>query len=396
MNLGIYIHIPFCKSKCSYCDFLSFVPKSEDEKNRYVDYLIKEIGLYSKLYGKRCVDSIYFGGGTPSLIGTKNVNRIMEAIYSGFNVLDHSENTLEINPGTTDEHLYKEIYKTGINRASLGLQTSDDRIIKTLNRTSSFKDFLKAVNELKESGIKNISADLMLSLPGNTEERELKDAKLISELGINHISAYSLIVHENTPIYEDIKNKKLILPSEDEERKSYHDLSNFLSEIGYERYEISNFAKSGFESRHNKKYWNLDEYLAFGIGASAFIEGERRKNFSNLKYYYEALDRKELPYRVEYVLDLSDKMSEYSFLNIRTKDGISLEKFNERFNREFFDVFNLEKHCDSGLIKIEKGHVVLTEKGMDLSNLVEIDLLLWICFKIKNQGIRFIVSTQTL
>lgn len=376
MNLGIYIHIPFCKSKCSYCDFLSFVPKSEDEKNRYVDYLIKEIGLYSKLYGKRCVDSIYFGGGTPSLIGTKNVNRIMEAIYSGFNVLDHSENTLEINPGTTDEHLYKEIYKTGINRASLGLQTSDDRIIKTLNRTSSFKDFLKAVNELKESGIKNISADLMLSLPGNTEERELKDAKLISELGINHISAYSLIVHENTPIYEDIKNKKLILPSEDEERKSYHDLSNFLSEIGYERYEISNFAKSGFESRHNKKYWNLDEYLAFGIGASAFIEGERRKNFSNLKYYYEALDRIELPYRVEYVLDLSDKMSEYSFLNIRTKDGISLEKFNERFNREFFDVFNLEKHYDSGLIKIEKGHVVLTEKGMDLSNLVEIDLLL--------------------
>lgn len=376
MDLGIYIHIPFCKSKCSYCDFLSFVPKSEDEKNRYVDYLIKEIGLYSKLYGKRCVDSIYFGGGTPSLIGTKNVNRIMEAIYSGFNVLDHSENTLEINPGTTDEHLYKEIYKTGINRASLGLQSSDDRIIKTLNRTSSFKDFLKAVNELKESGIKNISADLMLSLPGNTEERELKDAKLISELGINHISAYSLIVHENTPIYEDIKNKKLILPSEDEERKSYHDLSNFLSEIGYERYEISNFAKSGFESRHNKKYWNLDEYLALGIGASAFIEGERRKNFSNLKYYYEALDRKELPYRVEYVLDLSDKMSEYSFLNIRTKDGISLEKFNERFNREFFDVFNLEKHCDSGLIKIEKGHVVLTEKGMDLSNLVEIDLLL--------------------
>lgn len=376
MNLGIYIHIPFCKSKCSYCDFLSFVPKSEDEKNRYVDYLIKEIGLYSKLYGKRCVDSIYFGGGTPSLIGTKNVNRIMEAIYSGFNVLDHSENTLEINPGTTDEHLYKEIYKTGINRASLGLQTSDDRIIKTLNRTSSFKDFLKAVNELKESGIKNISADLMLSLPGNTEERELKDAKLISELGINHISAYSLIVHENTPIYEDIKNKKLILPSEDEERKSYHDLSNFLSEIGYDRYEISNFAKSSFESRHNKKYWNLDEYLAFGIGASAFIEGERRKNFSNLKYYYEALERKELPYRVEYVLDLSDKMSEYSFLNIRTKDGISLEKFNERFNREFFDVFNLEKHCDSGLIKIEKGHVVLTEKGMDLSNLVEIDLLL--------------------
>lgn len=376
MNLGIYIHIPFCKSKCSYCDFLSFVPKSEDEKNRYVDYLIKEIGLYSKLYGKRCVDSIYFGGGTPSLIGTKNVNRIMEAIYSGFNVLDHSENTLEINPGTTDEYLYKEIYKTGINRASLGLQTSDDRIIKTLNRTSSFKDFLKAVNELKESGIKNISADLMLSLPGNTEERELKDAKLISELGINHISAYSLIVHENTPIYEDIKNKKLILPSEDEERKSYHDLSNFLSEIGYERYEISNFAKSGFESRHNKKYWNLDEHLAFGIGASAFIEGERRKNFSNLKYYYEALDRKELPYRVEYVLDLSDKMSEYSFLNIRTKDGISLEKFNERFNREFFDVFNLEKHYDSGLIKIEKGHVVLTEKGMDLSNLVEVDLIL--------------------
>ena len=376
MNLGIYIHIPFCKSKCSYCDFLSFVPKNEDEKNKYVDYLIKEINLYSKLYGKRCVDSIYFGGGTPSLIGTKNVNRIMEAIYNGFNVSDDSENTLEINPGTTDEHLYKEIYKTGINRASLGLQTSDDRIIKTLNRTSSFKDFLKAVNELKESGIKNISADLMLSLPGNTEERELKDAKMISELGINHISAYSLIVHENTPIYEDIKNKKLILPSEDKERKSYHDISKFLSELGYERYEISNFAKPSFESRHNRKYWNLDEYLAFGIGAAAFIEDERRKNFSNIKYYYEALENNKLPYRVEYVLDINDKMSEYSFLNIRTKEGISLEKFKERFNREFFDVFDLKKHCDSGLLKTERGHVVLTEKGMDLSNLVEVDLIL--------------------
>ena len=376
MNLGIYIHIPFCKSKCSYCDFLSFVPKSEDEKNKYVDYIIKEIYLYSKLYGKRCVDSIYFGGGTPSLIGTNNVNRIMEAIYNGFNVSNDSENTLEINPGTTDEDLYKEIYKTGINRASLGLQTSDDEIIKSLNRTSSFDDFLKAVDEIKASGIKNISADLMLSLPGNTEERELKDAKMISELGINHISAYSLIVHENTPIYEDIKNKRLILPSEENERKSYHDLSNFLKELGYERYEISNFAKPGFESRHNKKYWNLEEYLAFGIGAAAFIEDERRKNFSNLKYYYEALDRNALPYRVEYVLDLNDKMSEYSFLNIRTKDGISLEKFKEKFGEEFFDVFDLKKHFDSGLLKLENDHVILTEKGMDLSNLVEVDLLL--------------------
>lgn len=376
MNLGIYIHIPFCKSKCSYCDFLSFVPKSEDEKNKYVDYIIKEIYLYSKLYGKRCVDSIYFGGGTPSLIGTNNVNRIMEAIYNGFNVSNDSENTLEINPGTTDEDLYKEIYKTGINRASLGLQTSDDEIIKSLNRTSSFDDFLKAVDEIKASGIKNISADLMLSLPGNTEERELKDAKMISELGINHISAYSLIVHENTPIYEDIKNKRLILPSEENERKSYHDLSNFLKELGYERYEISNFAKPGFESRHNKKYWNLEEYLAFGIGAAAFIEDERQKNYSNLKYYYEALDRNALPYRVEYALDLNDKMSEYSFLNIRTKDGISLEKFKEKFGEEFFDVFDLKKHFDSGLLKLENDHVILTEKGMDLSNLVEVDLLL--------------------
>ena len=216
----------------------------------------------------------------------------------------------------------------------------------------------------------------MLSLPGNTEERELKDAKMISELGINHISAYSLIVHENTPIYEDIKNKRLILPSEENERKSYHDLSNFLKELGYERYEISNFAKPGFESRHNKKYWNLEEYLAFGIGAAAFIEDERRKNFSNLKYYYEALDRNALPYRVEYVLDLNDKMSEYSFLNIRTKDGISLEKFKEKFGEEFFDVFDLKKHFDSGLLKLENDHVILTEKGMDLSNLVEVDLLL--------------------
>lgn len=376
MNLGIYIHIPFCKSKCSYCDFLSFVPQSESEKNLYVDYLIKEIKLNSEYYKDRCVDSVYFGGGTPSFIGLNNIEKIMDSLYKSFNIDDLSENTLEINPGSTDDCLYKNLNGVGINRASLGLQTSDDNIIKLLNRSSSYKKFLEAVNILRKNNLNNISADLMLALPNNTMKRELNDAKLLADMEINHISCYSLILHPETKLYNEIKNNILTLPSEDDERNRYHEISKYLSKRNYKRYELSNFAIDGYESRHNKKYWNLDEYLALGLGAAGFINGERRKNYSNLKYYYTSIDKNQLPYRVEYKLTKNDFMSEYSFLKIRESEGINTNVFKEKFQEDFFSVFNLDEHFENGLIVFDNGCVKLTDKGADLSNLVEVDLVL--------------------
>lgn len=376
MNIGIYIHIPFCKSKCSYCDFLSFVPNNESEKNLYVDYLIKEIKLNSKNYKNRCVDSIYFGGGTPSFIGIKNIERIMNALYDNFNIEINSENTLEINPGSTEDDLYKNLSCIGINRASLGLQTSDDRIIKLLNRSSSYEKFLDAINILRKNNLENISADLMLALPQNSKERELEDVKMLVNMDIKHISCYSLIIHPETKLYQLIKNKVLTLPDEEDERERYHVISDYLIYNKYRRYELSNFAISGFESRHNKKYWNLEEYLQLGLGAAGFIEGERRKNFSNLKYYYASIDKSLLPYKVEYKLSKKDFMSEYSFLKIREFDGIDVNNFKNIFGEDFFSVFNLDKHFESGLIIFKDGKVKLTEKGVDLSNLVEVDLVL--------------------
>lgn len=376
MALGLYFHIPFCNTKCTYCDFLSFEHRNCDEIETYTKYLLKEITLYKDIIKDRCVDSIYFGGGTPSLLSEKNIYDIMSSIYESFNVSDDSENTIEINPGNLKDSFFKNLVNSKINRASIGLETSNESLLRKLNRNTTLSQFLYTINHLKDNGINNISADLILGLPDNTISRELSDAKILIDNDIKHISAYSLILHKNTQLYNDIHNGRLNLPIEENERKSYHEFSDFVQSYGFIRYEISSFAKAGYESRHNKKYWSLEDYLAFGIGASAFYNGERRKNFSNLKYYYETLDKKEFPYRVEYVLSENDYKSEYAFLNIRTSHGINTGEFKKRFKQNFFDVFDIKKHIDTGLLLYENGKLTLTEKGIDLSNLVEVDFIL--------------------
>lgn len=376
MALGLYFHIPFCDTKCTYCDFLSFEHRNCDEIEIYTKYLLKEITLYKETIKDRCVDSIYFGGGTPSLLSEKNIYDLMSAIYESFNVSDDSENTIEINPYNLKDTYFKNLANSKINRASVGLETSNESLLRKLNRKTTLQQFLHTIDSLKKYGINNISADLILGLPDNTISQELSDAEILINNDIKHISAYSLILHENTKLYNDIKNGRFNLPTEENERKSYHAFSDFVQANGFKRYEISSFARAGYESRHNKKYWSLEDYLAFGIGASAFYNGERRKNFSNLKYYYKALDKNELPYRVEYVLSENDYKSEYAFLNIRTSHGINTEEFEKRFKQNFFDVFNIRKHIDSGLLLYENGKLTLTKKGIDLSNLVEVDFIL--------------------
>ncbi|MDY3946739.1 MAG: radical SAM family heme chaperone HemW [Ezakiella sp.] len=379
--IGLYIHIPFCKHKCSYCDFLTMIPHNSSQIEEYVQYLKKEIiitaDFYAKKHGRKPkIDTIYFGGGTPSLLKINMIESMVELIKNYFYLDDDNEITIEINPETIDEKWIKSLYNCGVNRASVGFQNSNKDILKLLGRAHSTEEFLSCVEYLNKYNIGNISADIILSLPWSNLENTLIDAKLLCSLDIKHISAYSLIIEEKTKLYSDIKNKRLIPVSDELDRLIYHTFSEYLSNNGFHRYEISSFAKEGYESRHNKKYWDLTEYFGLGLGASGFIDGARTKNPTNLKDYYKKINDKTIINNIEYHLTKNDTMSEYAFLSIRRSTGIDRKEFKEKFNIEFDNVFDLSKHLKNGLVYEEKDHIILTEKGMDLSNQVEVDLIL--------------------
>ncbi|MDO5716554.1 MAG: radical SAM family heme chaperone HemW [Tissierellia bacterium] len=375
-KLGIYIHIPFCKHKCTYCDFLSFIPRNEDRMEMYCRYLVKEIALYKKQAVGCEVDTIYFGGGTPSLLTPKQIETILHGIEDAFFITQNPEITIEVNPETVDATWVEALAKTSINRVSVGLQDTHDEVLHLVGRQGNKEDFFQTMKAFKDFGFNNISADMMLGLPLQNKDSILSVAKTIVALDIPHISAYSLIVHEDTSLYGFLKKNPTLLPTEEEEREMYYRLTDYLEAQGFVRYEISNFAKPGYESRHNLKYWNLDPYVGIGLGAAGFYNKERRVNPKSFQVYYDILDKGELPYKIEYSLTKEDEMSEFAFLSIRRREGISLLDFKNRFGVEFFDVFSLEKHFQSKLVELRQGHVVLTPKGSDLSNLVEVDLIL--------------------
>lgn len=283
-NLGIYIHIPFCKRKCAYCDFVSFSNK-QNLVDEYVETLKKEINKCKINKEEYLVDTIYFGGGTPSYIDSKYIIDILEVIRNRFNVSKDAEITIEVNPGTASEEKLNDYYKSGINRLSIGLQSVDDKLLKTIGRIHSFSDFLETYSIAKKVGFTNINVDLMTGLP----TQNLNDVKIsiekIVELSPKHISVYSLIVEEGTPIEEKISKKELFLPSETLERKMYWTVKEELEKNGYIHYEISNFAKQGYESKHNTSCWNQEEYIGFGLAAHSYINNTRYSNTENLENY---------------------------------------------------------------------------------------------------------------
>lgn len=388
-SLGIYIHIPFCKSKCKYCDFLS-APSDDATKSTYVNALLKEIKLYGFRFGKhginRAISTIFIGGGTPSILPSIQICRILDTIQEYFSLKADAEITIECNPGTLDKIKLTDYKSVGINRLSLGLQTTNEAELKAIGRIHTYQQFLESYNTASLLGFKNINIDLMSALPYQTINSYKDTLEKILSLKPSHISSYSLILEEGTPLYDFINaGNSHLLPDEDTEREMYYLTDEMLSLAGYNRYEISNYSKPGYECRHNLSYWERKDYLGIGLGASSFINETRYRNITNLKEYIKLLDNSDFPDSgVNFLhcditpLSLNDQMEEYMFLGLRKTKGISISEFKSLFNKDIFDVFHkpLEKYEKLKLLTVNNDTIALTGHGIDVSNTIFSDFLL--------------------
>lgn len=367
-ELGIYIHIPFCKRKCAYCDFISF---SGHQKliEPYINSLISEIKNYKIDKENYVIKTIYFGGGTPSFIDSKYIVEILDTIKAKFNILENVEITIEVNPGTVDELKLKDYYNAGINRISFGLQSTRSELLKLVGRIHSYSSFLEAYNLARKIGFKNINIDLMIGLPVQILEDVQKDLERIIELKPEHISVYSLIVEEGTRIEEKIKNKELYLPSEELERKMYWEVKKKLEEAGYVHYEISNYSKPGLESKHNIACWNQEEYLGFGLAAHSYINNKRYSNTIDFDEYFDWPENSKIIHEKQ---TKEDKQKEFMLLGLRKIEGIKISDFKNKFieNPIYLYRESLNKLTTQGLIEIDIDSIKLTDKGIDLANLV--------------------------
>ena len=368
-ELGIYIHIPFCKQKCYYCDFYS-LPNNENLIEQYIKTLLEEINEFFKLNkGKYNITTIYIGGGTPSYIDSKYINDIIYKIKENVKINKNVEITIEINPGTVNEQKLKEYYKNGINRLSIGLQSTDNVLLKNIGRIHTYEEFVKNYKMARDIGFENINIDLMLALP----EQQIKDLEesvdKIIKLNPEHISVYSLILEEDTKLYEMIKNNIYNLPNDKEERIMYWNTKQQLEQNGYIHYEISNFCKNGFTSKHNINCWEQKEYIGFGAGAHSYINLKRFSNICDIKKYIN--NRKE-NITIHEIQDKNMQMKEYMILALRKLDGINLKQFKEKFNTDATTIFEkeIDKLIKEELIKVDKTNIKLTNKGLDFANIV--------------------------
>ena len=347
----VYIHIPFCLKKCLYCDFYSITDKSVIKA--YTDALIDEI----KSHKGEKTETVYIGGGTPTSIGDELL-RVVDAVNETFVLADDYEFTVEANPGATDEKLFKSLFEKGVNRISLGVQSFNNDELKALGRIHTAEDATSAIEMIKSAGFTNFSIDLMFAIPGQTKESLLESLKKVKGINPPHVSVYSLILEEGTPFYD----MDLDLPDEDTEREMYYLIAEELKNIGLARYEISNYAQKGFESRHNSGYWEDCEYIGLGAGAHSYKGGQRYENASDVCLYINSVGRK-----INIVdIDENERRLELFMLGLRMTDGVE-------YNGEFPDRVN--PLIEKGLLKIEDGRLKLTDRGTDLANLVFMEFL---------------------
>ena len=347
----VYIHIPFCIKKCLYCDFYSITDKSLI--TAYTDALIDEI----KSHKGEKTETVYIGGGTPTSIGDELL-RVVDAVRETFVLSENYEFTVEANPGATDEKLFKSLFEKGVNRISLGVQSFNNEELKALGRIHAAEDALSAIEMIKNAGFINFSIDLMFAIPGQMKESLLQNLRMVKEINPPHVSVYSLIIEEGTPFYD----MDLDLPDEDSEREMYYLITDELRKVGLNRYEISNFAKPGFESRHNSGYWKDCEYIGLGAGAHSYKDKTRYENASDVCFYISGKGRK---INAEKISD-KERQLELFMLGLRMTDGVL-------YNGEFPERVN--PLIEKGLLKIESGRLKLTDKGTDLGNIVFMEFL---------------------
>lgn len=363
-EIGVYVHIPFCKRKCYYCDFISFCEKDELQE-KYINTVIQEIEDFFNLNKNVKIKTIYIGGGTPSFIDGKYIEKIMNT----FNKEGVVEATIEVNPGSASLEKVKKYKECGINRLSIGLQSTEDRLLKKIGRIHNYNDFLATYNLAREVGFDNINVDLMIGLPGQTIEDVKSSLNKVINLNPSHISVYSLIVEENTIIYNLIEQNKIVLPDEELERNMYWYVKNYLELGGYEHYEISNFAKNGKKSLHNLDCWNQKEYVGFGASAHSYLN---RKRFCNIGVLEEYIKDFKNTKEVQEVQSFYETKQEYMLLGLRKIKGVCISDFKNKFGENPIFLFKneLNKLIEEDLLEITTNNIKLTNKGLNFANLV--------------------------
>ena len=399
-EIGLYIHIPFCKHKCYYCDFVSYANKKKFFK-KYVECVKKEIGKYARenrimsehgLEPKYVIKTIYIGGGTPSLIDEEYIEDILKSIRKNFEIISNLEEnyeaqdeeiknynsqietTIEVNPGTVTKEKLQKYLECGINRLSIGLQAVQDNLLKEIGRIHTFEDFQNVYKWAREVGFENINVDLMIGLPKQTLDDVKESTKKVMALKPEHISVYSLILEENTKLEDMVIKGKLELPDDEIERKMYWYVKKALEKHKYIHYEISNFARPGFESKHNSDCWNQNEYIGIGAAASSFMNNARYENTSDLEEYISNIenDKPSKNIQLQELLDDESKIDEYMMLSLRKISGVNISEFKRKFNQNPIIRYNkiLEKLIKEELIEIDGNNIRLSSKGIDLANLV--------------------------
>ena len=373
-DMGLYVHIPFCKQKCMYCDFPAY-QNLQDYYETYVYALVQEMDLWVSEHPEsksKPIDTIYFGGGTPTELSIQQLQMIVDKIKSTFTITDDCHMTIESNPGEVDPQYLTKLVKLGFNRISFGVQTFDDKALTMLHRSHNGEKAKQAVYEAKEAGFTDINIDLIYGLPRQTLEDIQHNLHILKDLPINHISTYGLQVEVGTYLYHLVQKNLISIPSESIDELMYDTMMEGLKELGFERYEISNFAKDNSYSRHNLKYWHYVDYLGFGAGAHSFYEGIRRSNNRNVMPYIQAVDRYTMPTIETETITVERAQEDFCFLALRTKWGLDEQKFEDRFGASVHNLFGniLEDLVTKGLLEYQNGSYHLSSEGAKHGNYV--------------------------
>ena len=375
-DLGLYIHIPFCIKKCAYCDFLSW-SGDKNQKEEYVRDLEQEIRSYKTFAADYQVSTVYFGGGTPSILETGQIERIMGALRQTFRIEKKAEITLEMNPGTARKEKLKAYRQLGINRLSIGIQSVKNENLKLLGRIHTYEDFLESYHMAREAGFDNISGDLISSLPGQTLEEWKEELEILIRTPLEHLSVYQLIIEEGTEFYERYGEHEELLPDEETSREIYLWTGEYLENQGFRQYEISNYARAGKESRHNLRYWGRKDYLGLGLGAASMIRNMRMSNTRDWeKYRTGCRDPRKIREEVEF-LEEPRQIEEFMFLGLRKTRGVSRKEFRRTFGKDLDLIYEktLKKYLENGMLQESGDRIFLSEEGILLSNQIFADFL---------------------
>ena len=362
-SLGIYLHIPFCLRKCRYCDFCSFPDKGRDTVLEYAEAICRDIQSSPQTQGEYTVDTVYFGGGTPSLMPGEGIEKILNSLRERFDVSESAEITMECNPATAELEYLSAVRAMGVNRLSIGLQSAVDRELELLGRAHSLADFVSCYNQARKAGFDNVSVDLMYGIPDQTEESLMESLRFIEEIAPEHVSVYGLMIEEGT--YFARHEKELRLADDDGQAQMYLIISRELKRMGYEKYEISNFSLQGRQSRHNMRYWHCEEYLGFGVAAHSYFRGERFGNSRDIDGYLRGVDVTE----ERETVDGEGERAEYLMLGMRLVEGVSREEYACRFGRALDgDLPPIEKLINEGFLLDDGDRIRFTDKGFLVSN----------------------------